>query len=229
MPSSEWVTDYHKSFPARLEQEFSKLKNRQGVSYYDWLASLTTGRVLDVGAGSGTLADCCHDVLGGDLVSSGGSTLLLDGSRLPFADRSFDTVVASLVLPLDTQPCRIASEMERVARKRVVATFGGGPANSGNFEAMLPLCSALMRTGEHYNFRTRASIQELWRTETVVESMYFYFEDRKHSVDFLLAQYELQSLSVAETLELKASWNELPFRRGPDVVIFYVCGNVPMH
>jgi SAM-dependent methyltransferase len=96
-------------------------------------------RVLDVGCGTGALTQPLAELLGARNVAavdpsepdvqvckskvSGVDARVAAAEALPFADRSFDTVLAQLVVSLMTDPAAGVSEMRRVARAGgVVAT-----------------------------------------------------------------------------------------------------------
>lgn len=93
---------------------------------------LVQGTVLDVGCGDGILLEQL-EALGIEVQGTDISTTALDicrtkgfvvtrmeGERLPFADNSFDTVVALDVLEHTYDPSALLHEMKRVSKKNIV-------------------------------------------------------------------------------------------------------------
>jgi SAM-dependent methyltransferase len=96
------------------------------------------GRLLDVGCGSGDVAAYLYERLRGRLTAVGVdlkplhlaeaprtiARVAADVRRLPFADRSFDVVTASLFLHHfdGAEPGRLLGELARVARHAVVVS-----------------------------------------------------------------------------------------------------------
>jgi SAM-dependent methyltransferase len=82
------------------------------------------GRVLDLGAGEGFVAE----LLGAVAVDVGAFRkarvpyIVYDGHRLPFADGRFDTAVVLLTLHHCVDPETVVDEALRVARHRVIVT-----------------------------------------------------------------------------------------------------------
>lgn len=125
------------------------------------LPHLPSGRVLDLGAGTGhtaallaqrgwavTMADVPPHAgaLGQRLVAqpiaarlgreSGVRRLLYDGSTLPFPDCSFDAVLLAFVLHHCADPAAVLREAARVSRRVLVLEDGDGEAPPGRLERL---------------------------------------------------------------------------------------------
>ena len=95
------------------------------------LALDTCERVLDVGAGTGALTRVLRDETPGEVVALDADRGLLDsvddprvqgdGTRLPFADGTFDAVVCQALLVNLPDPVEAVREFARVSRGRVAA------------------------------------------------------------------------------------------------------------
>lgn len=111
------------------------------------LAPVPGQRALDVGAGPGAVALRLADLLGADHVAAvdpsppfvealrtslpGADVALASAESLPFADDSFDLVIAQLVVQFMSDPARGIAQMARVTRAggRIAVSvwdFGGG-------------------------------------------------------------------------------------------------------
>ena len=84
--------------------------------------------LLDIGAGSGLLAQALGNALGVrptlvDVVNNNQTRLpfvLSDGARLPFADRSFDVALLAFVLHHAPEPVRVLKEARRMGRRLII-------------------------------------------------------------------------------------------------------------
>jgi SAM-dependent methyltransferase len=100
--------------------------NREERARYigETYAGLLTGRVLDVGCFRRDLKKFVKgEYVGVDLYGEPDISLDLEGGKLPFADRSFDTVVCTDVLEHIEQIHAIFDEMLRVSRKWVLVSL----------------------------------------------------------------------------------------------------------
>lgn len=84
--------------------------------------------MLDVGAGTGLLAQALSEAIGVrptlvDVVTKNRTRLpfvLYDGARLPFPDHAFDVALIAFVLHHAADPDRVLAEARRVGRRLVV-------------------------------------------------------------------------------------------------------------
>lgn len=105
------------------------LMRRRGRRKAAWIAPYVAGTsVLDLGAGEGYVGEALRDRTGCevtlvDVVDLHRVALpfqLYNGRHLPFGDRQFDTVVASLILHHCEDPLQVLCEAARVSRSRIV-------------------------------------------------------------------------------------------------------------
>ena len=80
------------------------------------LRSCASGTTLEIGAGSGCLKACGHDVLSMDIELMPGIDVLSDAQLLPFRDNSFDNVVAIDAFHHLERPIRFLKEARRILR-----------------------------------------------------------------------------------------------------------------
>ena len=124
--------------PAEVyEQNMGRWSRRLGVPFIDFMGQCNPTEILDVGCGTGSLTFMLANhftsanIIGADISeelleharSLRGEHLSVrfvkaDASVLPFADRSFDLTVASLVLNFVPAPKETLREMVRVTRPR---------------------------------------------------------------------------------------------------------------
>jgi SAM-dependent methyltransferase len=107
------------------------------------LAALARGRTLDLGCADRVLGDVGVDHALAELHHANGPRRLeahvdrpvacADAGALPFADRSFETVVCHLAFMLFPEPTRVVAELARVLVPggRFLAVLGGGPTAAG--------------------------------------------------------------------------------------------------
>lgn len=127
--------------------------------FLDWLSAPAATAWLDVGCGTGaftcailersrpatvTGVDIAPALLARARATVGSRTALTvgDACALPFAGRSFDVVVAALVLNFVGEPARAVAEMSRVARRggmlgAIVWDYPGGRSPVGVLRAAL--------------------------------------------------------------------------------------------
>lgn len=112
-----------------IEDAFATTYWREASIARNFLSDIHAGgTVLDVGAGSGKLAQYLTDSHGVDVrmvdVVDHNSTArpltLYDGVRLPFADDSFDTCLLVFVLHHAADPKRLLWEVARVSKRRLI-------------------------------------------------------------------------------------------------------------
>ena len=158
-------------------------------------------RLLDVPCGTGTLKDLCKPCayVGGDLDTKrvlqaglGGnanSFLTLDASQMPFADRSFDRILAAgLFHHVDDSVARkILSEFLRVLKPggRIVVFEAIWPTNAYNLMGWL-----MRKTDEGKFVRNPAAYKKLFIDFFQVGSMSF---PGRLGLDYLLTALSLNS------------------------------------
>jgi len=100
------------------------------------IAEYATGKVLDVGGGDGNIAKAMQDKgcdviftdISADRVANtkkryGLKGVIADACKLPFPDRSFDTVVCAEVLEHIRPMGEALSEAIRVAKKKIIMSY----------------------------------------------------------------------------------------------------------
>lgn len=154
MRSGRWFAAWYAAFMGRIE------RNGQNTIRHDQLAA-ATGRVLEVGAGSGLSIPHYPDALEElvllepnpefrtrlrdllDRMHVPASIVDGDAHALPFPDSSFDTVTASLVFCSLTDPARALAEVRRVLRPSGQFLFHehvrGGPVRGIVQDLLTPL------------------------------------------------------------------------------------------
>ncbi len=141
-------------------------------------------RVLDVGCGDGRLSHEVKQKLDCFLVALDLSTVALarltvpkccgSAGQLPFADRSFDMVMATEILehlPIALYPL-VLSELARVARRYLLITV----PNSENLEehmAVCPACGARFHAWGHLRSYTNTQLKSLFRGFILARSSTF--------------------------------------------------------
>src|SRR5688572_3346008 len=181
---------------------FSENPENEHITYgYDELYDLAfpeapAGLLLDLGCGTGAhtirLARRGYRVVGTELTFPGARAaanrltaegfaplvVVADAEHLPFKERSFHTVWASLLLHHFPVLDRVPSEMRRVAKKRIV-TF---EANSGNFLTWLAFnvinpIWGLKTTTKNQRALSPARVQNVFQ-ELGFKRFSLYFVDR---------------------------------------------------
>lgn len=158
--STHWqayVQDFHHDHAGITEAVLSRARGAGGTPY-TWILGAVppAGRVLDLGCGSAPLGPALHGrYLGVDLARAelaaararGVPALARAGAdRLPLADGSVDTVVASMVLMVASPLPAVLDEVRRVLRPggRLVATLPArGPLPAGHWVTVAGLLLAL--------------------------------------------------------------------------------------
>jgi ubiquinone/menaquinone biosynthesis C-methylase UbiE len=160
----------------RAEERFQRFRDRLfakiGVPF--------TGDVLDVGCMDGRIAagyaPSARSVVGLDIVEHGAWKSLAtdnlryitgDAQHLPFADASFDTVVANAMLHHVESPTRVLREMVRVRRP-------GGRLVIVEPNRLNPICWVhLTLLSDHDHFRTKDFIRLVDRIVPIKEFRQF--------------------------------------------------------
>ena len=99
----------------------------------------TTGKILDVGSGTGHNVQALEQLLDVEFVETdvvdmsvvGNSPVLFDGRKLPFADREFSYSLMLFVLQYCDNPVNFLKEVRRVTDKRLIliqSTYAGSLA-----------------------------------------------------------------------------------------------------
>ncbi len=84
--------------------------------YQRMLAFIKPGNTLEIGGGIGNLKQYLNNVTSTDIVSMPSLDATCDAQSLPFADESFDNIVAVDVLHHIERPIRFFSEAQRVLK-----------------------------------------------------------------------------------------------------------------
>lgn len=84
--------------------------------HHEILARCVPGRILEIGSGSGHIAQFVQDVVQLDILPAPWLDLVADAQRLPFADSSFDNIVMLDVLHHIEYPRLFLAEAQRVLR-----------------------------------------------------------------------------------------------------------------
>jgi SAM-dependent methyltransferase len=124
----------------RLESYFAYLRKRSIKSYiyrkfwlYPFLRQHLSGRVLDVGCGTGDfLASCCPGSIGTDINplavewcrERGLEAVVMEEGCIPFPDNSFDSVVLDNVIEHLSDPMQMLREVCRVLTSRGILVAG---------------------------------------------------------------------------------------------------------
>lgn len=153
---------------------YSKLTHEQSYSraVLDWCVAHAGTRVLDYGCACGSYCvelskkgfNCSGVDRNEDYVRRAlarGVDAAVAGERLPFADKSFDTVMLIEVLEHVERPADVLSEAVRVARANILITV----PNMTEFTRLkaMHLTYEHMLEQDHRNFFTRDSLEELLR------------------------------------------------------------------
>ena len=128
MPAPQYATDVNLAARQRL---WTQSPRDRELDPFGWMASQVVGtRVVEIGCGNGRYLERIDGAIGLDL-SMGmlasaaerarGPLLCADAQALPFADASFDTVLAPMMLYHVPDRARAAHEMRRVLRPGGVA------------------------------------------------------------------------------------------------------------
>ena len=168
------------------------LRGEQEAAIRAVLADFNGGTVLDVGGGHAQLTGLLRS-LAGDVLVFGSDTRGLERVRrdypdcatatgdllaLPFANRSFDVVVAVRLVPHVRDWTRLLSELCRVARSTIVVDYPRTAGFNGLTPLLFPLKKRLEGNTRHYrNFRD-AEIDEVLHV--------CGFEPRERRAQFLL-------------------------------------------
>lgn len=107
-----------------LEKYFVWIDRMRVDRVVNILKPYVEGRTLDIGTGDGHVAAALHDdIVGIDIVVPHRTSIEVrefDGIRIPFEDKSFDTVLACTSLHHATNPDALIEEMKRVGKKIVL-------------------------------------------------------------------------------------------------------------
>lgn len=130
----------------------------------DWFAQLAPRgvRVLDVGCGDQT------ELVGVDVLPREHSHIpvqMFDGTRIPFADRSFDLVLFSDVLHHTKDPRILLQEAQRVASKHVLIKdhYREGVLANARLRFMDWVGNARFGVALPYNYWTERQWHAAWR------------------------------------------------------------------
>jgi demethylmenaquinone methyltransferase/2-methoxy-6-polyprenyl-1,4-benzoquinol methylase len=105
-------------------QSYDALYGEEQLRKFEKIKNELTGRVLDVGCGTGIVTKYIKNVVGLDnskemLKFYDGEKVFGDAHELPFQDKSFDTVLSLTVLQDLEKPLKALKEMKRVGKKVV--------------------------------------------------------------------------------------------------------------
>jgi SAM-dependent methyltransferase len=142
----------------------------------DWFAQLAPRgvRVLDVGCGDGLIAALMGskrpdiELVGVDVLPREHSHIpvqMFDGTRIPFADRSFDLVLFSDVLHHTKDPRILLQEAQRVASKHVLIKdhYREGVLANARLRFMDWVGNARFGVALPYNYWTERQWHAAWR------------------------------------------------------------------
>jgi SAM-dependent methyltransferase len=142
----------------------------------DWFARLAPRRVrvLDVGCGDGLISALIGskrpdiEIVGVDVLPREHSHIpvqMFDGTRIPFADRSFDLVLFSDVLHHTKDPRILLQEAQRVASKHVLIKdhYREGVLANARLRFMDWVGNARFGVALPYNYWTERQWHAAWR------------------------------------------------------------------
>ena len=107
-----------------ISKGYDELYGSEQLEKFEEIRKEIQGRVLDVGCGTGLITKLIPNSVGLDS-SSGmlskfeGIKVLADAQKLPFKNKSFDTVISLTVLQDLKNPLKALNEMIRVGKKVV--------------------------------------------------------------------------------------------------------------
>lgn len=165
------TADYAARFSGAAGEYFL---TRQASITLDLLGHLPGARVLDVGGGHGQLAeplvqsgyavtvtgsdDSCRVRLDQRLAPGSFTYQTCDSLALPFADRSFDVVMAFRLLPHATRWRQIVTEMCRVADKCVIVDYPDRRSTNILYEFLFKMKKKMEGNTRPFTLFSRAEI-----------------------------------------------------------------------
>ena len=198
------------------DRYMGRYSRRLAPLFADFAAVRPGMRALDVGCGPGPLTRCLAERVGAERVAAsdpsqqfveacatrvaGADVRRARAEELPWADRTFDAVLAQLVINFVGDPPRAVGEMRRVARDRVVVAactwdYGGEMEMLRVFwDSALALDADAPAEGKRMRFGNPDELRGLW-------------------LDAGLADISTEALEVAERYESFDDYWE-PFTAG---------------
>lgn len=200
--STRLIYDFHSMF---YDATFGRLVKRRIDRAISHMNIDDSDRVLDLGIGTGTSLNYYPrrgkvfgvDLSGGMLREcrkkireNGLSNAFVfqgDALRLPFADSTFDHVFISHVISVVSDPCRLISEAQRVAKPNARIVILNHFQSTNRFIALVekwlcPLCTRLgwrsdlplqdlvRRTGVEVDYRYKLESIDLWETVVITNT-----------------------------------------------------------
>jgi SAM-dependent methyltransferase len=157
---------------------------------YARLAAKARGRVLDLGCGNAPLGIGLDQSIE-ELALTDKPRVQGRAQELPFADRSFDTVVSHLAFMLFDEPERVVAEIDRVLVPGGAfhAVLGGGPTAHGNdlFHQFLAIANVQPRPLGDKRARSEAGWRALFQGWTIA---FERFEVGVDATTFFASLYE---------------------------------------